>query len=116
MITVLRKNPEKIPDWEEAAQELISITEPSDWGITIESPWDELPGLLFHGGNHAAPGYDQIIHEGFPARLERIKKRLEGEQDPEKLDFLQYLQIRCEAILIYFNRMSGFLTGKAKME
>ena len=109
-------DPEKIPDWEEAAQELISITEPSEWGITIESPWDELPGLLFHGGNHAAPGYDQIIHEGFPARLERIKKRLEGEQDPEKLDFLQYLQIRCEAILIYFNRISGFLTGKAKME
>lgn len=105
-----------IPGWDEAVRELASMPALNEERIRVPGVWYGLPGLLVSGGNHAVSGYDQIIHEGFPARLERIKKRLSGEPDPEKQDFLQYLQMRCEAILIYFNRMSGFLAEKADAE
>lgn len=98
-----------IPHWADAIAEIKAM--PSyDWNnFTVPSPWCGVPGLYLSGGNHSVPGYEQIIHEGFPARLQRIKKRLAGEQDPIKRDFLQYLQMRCEAILIYFERMADYL-------
>ena len=102
-----------IPGWEDAIRELNEIPDTIKTLPDIPSPWKELPGLFRLGGNHAVPGYEQIIHEGFPARLKRINQKLSDEQDPGKRDFLQYLQLRCEGILIYFSRMAEYLSEKA---
>ena len=101
-----------IPGWDDAVRELREIPETELSQPDLPSPWKDLPGLFILGGNHAVPGYDQIIREGFPCRLERIRQRLSGETDPVKRDFLQYLQLRCEGILIFYSRMSEFLSEK----
>lgn len=65
------------------------------------------------GGNHAIPGYEQILREGFPARLARIERGLAAETAPRKRDFLQAMREMTLGFLHYFERCAATLDTAA---
>ena len=102
------------PGWMEFNAELIR-EEHAAHPAREKSPWDALEGLLMQGGNHSVPGYDQIIREGFPGRLDRIRKRLAGEADPIKRDFLSSMAQMSEGFIIFFRRCAETVCQAAEL-
>lgn len=82
-------------------------------GSPRTDPWFE-GGYLMGGGNHTVPGYAEIIREGFPARIDRIKKRISVESDPVRLDFLAAMKTIAEGFLLYFRRCSETISLAAE--
>lgn len=79
---------------------------PGGWRKSLRAdPWVE-GGYLMGGGNHTVPGYAEILREGFPARINRIERRIFGESDPLRLDFLAAMKAIAEGFLRYFRRCS----------
>lgn len=93
-----------LPQWAEITAPLLQGEPENTAEPPLQSPWKDIPGLYIGGGNHTVPGYEQLLREGLPARRQRICRRLEAESDPDKIDFLQYLQYKCEGLIIFLQR------------
>jgi len=76
-------------------------------------------GNLYHtitGDGHIIADYEQVLSRGLGALKEEALKRLDGEVDGNKIDFLKAVTITIDAVIKFAHRFADLAAEKARNE